>query len=100
MLKIIRYDTFNINKIYNIATGIITVLSVVISTFIAQFFIKICWDIVLKTKMKGWLDFYVAPYLYPTIFGIGILSFLVVYFIESKKISKINLAFALKDDSL
>ena len=100
MLKIIGYDTFNINKIYNITTGIITVLSVVISTFIAQFFIKICWDIVLKTKMKGWLDFYVAPYLYPTIFGIGILSFLVVYFIESKKISKINLAFALKDDSL
>ncbi len=100
MLKIIGYDTFNINKIYNITTGIITILSVVISTFIAQFFIKICWDIVLKTKMKGWLDFYVAPYLYPTIFGIGILSFLVVYFIESKKISKINLAFALKDDSL
>ena len=100
MLKIIGYDTFNINKIYNITTGIITILSVVISTFIAQFFIKIAWDIVLQNEMKGWLDFYIAPYLYPVIFGIGIGSFLIVYLIESRKISKINLAEALKDDNL
>ena len=100
MLKIIGYDTFNINKIYNISTGIITIISVVISTFIAQFFIKIAWDLVLRYEMKGWLDFYIAPYLYPVIFGIGILSFLVVYFIESFKISKINLSLALKDDNL
>ncbi len=100
MLKIIGYDTFNINKIYNITTGIITILSVVISTFIAQFFIKIAWDIVLQNKMKGWLDFYIAPYLYPVIFGIGIGSFLIIYLIESRKITKINLAVALKDDNL
>ncbi|MBQ7641196.1 MAG: ABC transporter permease [Acholeplasmatales bacterium] len=100
MLKIIGYDTFNINKIYNITTGIITIISVVISTFVAQFFIKIAWDIVLQNKMKGWLDFYIAPYLYPVIFGIGIGSFLIVYLIESRKISKINLALALKDDNL
>ena len=100
MLKIIGYDTFNINKIYNISTGIITILSVVISTFIAQFFIKIAWDIVLQTQMKGWLDFYIEPYLYPLIFGIGLGSFLIVYLIESRKISKINLSVALKDDNL
>ena len=50
--------------------------------------------------MKGWLDFYIAPYLYPLIFGIGIVSFLLVYLIESKKISSINLSLALKDDNL
>ena len=100
MLKIIGYKTFDINKIYNVSTGIITILSLVISTFIAQFFIKICWDIILKNKMSGWLDFYVAPYLYPVIFGIGIGAFLVVYLIESRKISKINLALALKDGNL
>jgi len=100
MLKIIGYDTFNINKIYNVSTGIITIISVIISTFIAQFFIKLAWDLVLRYKMKGWLDFYIAPYLYPVIFGIGILSFLIVYLIESRKISKINLSLALKDDNL
>ena len=100
MLKIMGYKTFDINKIYNVSTGIITLLSLVISTFIAQFFIKIAWDIVLKNKMSGWLDFYIAPYLYPIIFGIGIGAFAVVYLFESRKISKINLAFALKDDSL
>ncbi len=100
MLKIVGYKTSDINKIYNAATGIMTIISVVISTFLAQFFIKIAWNIVLKTRMKGWLDFYVAPYLYPIIFGIGVLSFLLVYLIESRRISKINLALALKDDTL
>ncbi len=100
MLKIIGYKTFDINKIYNVSTGIITILSLIISTFIAQFFIKLAWDIILKTKMSGWLDFYVAPYLYPIIFGIGVVAFLVVYLIESRKISKINLALALKDNAL
>jgi putative ABC transport system permease protein len=100
MLKIIGYKTFDINKIYNVSTGIITILSLVISTFIAQFFIKLAWDIILKTKMSGWLDFYVAPYLYPIIFGIGVGAFAIVYLIESRKISKINLALALKDNVL
>ena len=100
MLKIIGYKTFDINKIYNVSTGIITLISLVISTFIAQFFIKIAWDVILKTKMSGWLDFYIAPYLYPIILGIGIGAFAVVYLIESRKISKINLALALKDDTL
>jgi putative ABC transport system permease protein len=98
MLKIIGYKTFDINKIYNVSTGIITLISLVISTFIAQFFIKIAWDIILKNKMSGWLDFYVAPYLYPVILGIGAGAFILVYLIESRKISKINLALALKDD--
>ncbi len=100
MLKIIGYKTFDINKIYNVSTGIVTILSLIISTFIAQFFIKVIWNIVLKTKMSGWLDFYVAPYLYPIIFGIGVGAFLVVYLIEARKISKIDLALALKDNAL
>ncbi len=100
MLKIIGYKTTDINKIYNVATGIVTIISLIISTFIAQFFIKLAWDIVLRNKMKGWLDFYVAPYLYLEIFGIGVISFLIVYIIESVKISKIKLADALKDDTL
>ena len=100
MLKIIGYKTTDINKIYNVATGIVTIISLIISTFIAQFFIKIAWNIVLKNRMKGWLDFYVAPYLYALILVIGIVSFIIVYFIETIKISKINLADALKDDTL
>ncbi len=100
MLKIIGYRTTDINKIYNVATGIVTILSLIISTFIAQFFIKIAWDFVLRYKMKGYLDFYVAPYLYLEILLIGAISFLIVYVIESIKISKIKLADALKDDTL
>ncbi len=100
MLKIIGYKTFDINKIYNVSTGIITIISLVISTFIAQFFIKFLWNIIVREKMSGWLDFWVAPYLYPVILGIGIGAFLLVYLIESRKIAKINLALALKNDNL
>ena len=100
MLKIIGYKTKDINMIYNVATGIVTFISLIISTFISQFLIKIAWNIVLRNQMKGWLEFYVAPYLYIEILGIGIISFLIVYLIETFKISKINLAEALKDDTL
>ena len=100
MLKIIGYKTKDINMIYNVATGIVTFVSLIISTFISQFLIKIAWNIVLRNQMKGWLEFYVAPYLYIEILGIGIISFLIVYLIETFKISKINLAEALKDDTL
>lgn len=100
MLKIIGYNTIDINKIYNVATGIVTLISIIISTFISQLFIKIAWDFVLRYKMKGWLDFYIAPYLYIVIFGIGVISFAIVYLFESLKISKINLADALKQDTM
>ena len=79
MLKIIGYKTKDINMIYNVATGIVTFVSLIISTFISQFLIKIAWNIVLRNQMKGWLEFYVAPYLYIEILGIGIISFLIVY---------------------
>jgi len=100
MLKIIGYDTYNINKIYNISTGIVTMISVLLSTLISRFLLKIVWNLVLRNEMKGWLDFYIAPYLYPLILGIGAISFIAVYLIESIKVSRINLSIALKDDNL
>ena len=76
------------------------IISLIISTFLSQFVINGLWNYFVGLKMKGWLDFYIAPHLYPTILGLGLLSYLVVYLIESRKISKINLAEALKDDNI
>ena len=98
MLKIIGYKTSDINKIYNITTGIIVLISLVVSTFLSEVVIRLLWNYFVGLRMKGWLDFYVAPMLYPSILGLGLLAYLVVYLIESIKISKINLADALKEE--
>ncbi len=100
MLKIIGYKKGSINVIYNISTGVMLALSIVFSTFISKYLIKVAWDVVLKESMKGWINYYVAPYLYPLILFIGALSYGVVYFIESRRISKIDLSIAIKDNNL
>ncbi|MBR1867741.1 MAG: ABC transporter permease [Clostridia bacterium] len=100
MMKILGYKTREINRAYNIPTGIVVIISVIIDTLLSQFLIKLLWDIFLRIKMRGWLNFYVAPYLYPLIILIGLVSFTAVYFIESYKISKISLSETLKGGNL
>lgn len=99
MMKILGYKTREINRAYNIPTGIMVIISVVINTLICQFLIRALWDAILKLRMRGWVSCYFAPYLFPIIMGLGIASYIVVYFIESRKISKIELSKTLKEGS-
>ncbi len=99
MMKILGYKTREINRAYNIPTGIMVIISVVINTLICQFLIRALWDAILKLRMRGWVSCYFAPYLFPLIMGLGIASYIVVYFIESRKISKIELSKTLKEGS-
>ncbi|CUQ59365.1 Uncharacterised protein [Dorea longicatena] len=46
---------------------------------------------------SGWLTYYIAPWIYPTMFVLGMLCYLVVYIIQSKKIRRIPLSQALKN---
>ncbi len=99
MMKILGYKTREINRAYNVPTGIVVMISIVVNTLLSQFLIKLLWNIVVPLRMRGWISFYVAPYLFPLIMGIGFLSYLAVYFIESVKISKIPLSKTLKEGS-
>jgi len=96
MMKILGYKTWEINKAYNIPTGIVAMISIIINTFLCQLLIKVLWDVIVPMRMRGWISFYVAPYLYPVIIGLGLLSYGVVYFIESRKIAKVKLSETLK----
>lgn len=99
MMKILGYKTREINLAYNIPTGIIVMLSVIINTLLSQFLIRVLWDNIVRTRMRGWLSCYFAPYLFPLIMGIGFLSYVLIYFVESRRISKIGLSSALKEGS-
>lgn len=99
MMKILGYKTREINRAYNIPTGIMVTVSVIINTLLSQFLIRILWDNIVRTRMRGWLSCYFAPYLFPLIMAIGIISYMVVYFIESVRISKISLSQTLKEGS-
>ena len=100
MMKIIGYKTSEINFAYNIPTGIMVILSVIVGTLLSHVVIKVLWEAILRIKMKGWLDFYIAPYIYPLIILIALICYGVVYFVESKKINKIELSYTLKEGNI
>ncbi len=99
MMKILGYKTREINRAYNVPTGIMVMVSLVINTLLSQFLIKALWDIIVSMRMRGWLSCYFAPWLFPLIMAIGFVGYLVVYFIESRRISKISLSQTLKEGS-
>ena len=100
MMKIMGYSTREINRAYNIPTGIMVLFSVVVCTILSKSIIKMLWDYFLRVKLKGWVSFYIAPHLYPEIILISAICYLVVYFIESRKINKIALSYTLKEGNI
>ncbi|MBR1747044.1 MAG: FtsX-like permease family protein [Clostridia bacterium] len=96
MMKILGYKTKEVSRAYNVPTGIVVMVSLAINTLLSVLLIKVLWNAIVPLRMRGWVGFYVAPYLYPVIMALGFVSYLAVYFIESLKISKISLSETLK----
>ena len=96
MMKILGFSQFEINRAYNLSTGIVVLISEIISIPIDAILLKVVWEAFMKVRMKGWITFYLAPWIYFAMFGIGIGSFLIVFLIEHFKTKKIPLSLALK----
>ncbi|MBQ9415856.1 MAG: FtsX-like permease family protein [Clostridia bacterium] len=97
MMKILGYKVREINRAYNLPTGIMVMISLGINTVLCRYLIELLWRIIVPMRMRGWLDCYFAPYLFPLIAALGLLSYLAVYGIESRKIARIPLSRTLKE---
>ncbi|MBR2284074.1 MAG: ABC transporter permease [Ruminococcus sp.] len=96
MIKILGYTDREASGLYSRATWIVVVLSLLISIPLSGFTIeKIYYTMMLE--YNGWLSYWVAPWVYPMIFVIGVLCFAAVSLILMKKIKRIPLAQALKN---
>ena len=96
MVKILGYNDHEASKLYNTSTAIVVAISLLLSMPICNYIIKGLYFAMME-DFNGWLTYYVAPYVLPLTVVIGGLSYIVVHFIQSKKIKKIPMSQALKD---
>ena len=97
MLKILGYDGREISRIYNMTTGIVMMVSLLISLPLSYLLIKVIYY-AMMLDYNGWLTLYFAPWIWPVMTAIGAACYLLVHVFQMKKINKIPLSSALKND--
>ena len=95
MLKILGYTNRKAGRLYNRATGIIVVVSLVLSGVLGLRLIRVIYYVMMQS-FTGWLTFYAAPWGIPVLIGTGLLCYGLVSIILMRKIRRIPMADALK----
>ena len=96
MTKILGYSNGEITRLYNVTTGIVMLVSLLVSLPLSNRFIR-CVYYLMMQKFNGWLTYYVAPWIYPAMVAIGAACYAVVYLVQTRRIRKIPLGEALKN---
>ena len=96
MLKILGYSNREAGSLYQTATGIVVVISMVLSGVLGLEMIKWIYQVMMQS-FTGWMTFYAAPWGIPVLVGTGILCYFLVSTILLRRIRKIPMSNALKD---
>ena len=96
MTKILGYSNGEITRLYNVTTGIVMLVSLLVSLPLSNRFIR-CVYYLMMQKFNGWLTYYVAPWIYPAMVATGAACYAVVYLVQTHRIRKIPLGEALKN---
>ena len=96
MIKILGFSNGEVSRLYNLTTGIVMIVSLLISLPICYYLMKVVFYIMMR-NFNGWLTYYIAPEIYPEMVIAGILCYAVVYLVQTRKIRKIPMADALKN---
>ena len=100
MLKILGYTNREAGSLYQRATGIVVVISLVLSGFLGLRMIRVIYQLLMQS-FNGYMTFYAAPWGIPVLVGTGIACYGLVSMILMRRIRKIPMTHALKDgDSL
>lgn len=96
MTKILGYYNSEINGIYIMTTSIVVVLSMLLTIPITNIALKQVFEYFFKSY-PGWLPYYVAPSVFVKMTVLGIVSYAVIAFFQTRKVKKVPLADALKN---
>lgn len=97
IIKILGYTDREISALYSRATGIVSIVSLVICTFLSEVAFRWIFYLMMQ-EYTGWITFYVPISCYLEILGIGILSYLAVSWSLMKRIRKIPMGEAVKNN--
>lgn len=95
MVKILGYNNREISRLYVEATGIVAVISALLSLPLSNLCMKNLFHIMLAS-MSGWVSYYVNPKVFVEIFVLSILAYIIVAGILFKKVKKIPMEQVLK----
>ncbi len=96
MTKILGYSNSEITNLYHVTTGLVMLVSLLVSLPLSNWFIRAVYYIMMQS-FNGWLTYYVAPWIYPAMVAIGAACYAVVYLVQMRRIRKIPLGEALKN---
>lgn len=98
MTKILGYNNKEISLLYIVATGIMVILFILLSIPILVELITVIWDYYLINMFSGYFAMDVAFIVYVKLILYGIGAYVLLSALQYRKIAKINLAEALKDE--
>ena len=96
VLKILGYKNGEISSLYNLATGIVVIISMLVSMPLIAWLIKFVYYAMMQ-RYNGWMTFYISLEIYPEMFVTGCLCFLAAYLLEMRRVRKIRMNEAIKD---
>lgn len=97
MVKILGYENREIRQLYLTATTWVTVFCIGVSIPICVFIIGKLLYRPMMSEMKGWIILSIDPVVLIEMFVLGIMAYIVVGFLEFRKIKKISMSEALKN---
>lgn len=96
MTKILGYSNGEINGIYILTTSIVTIASLIITIIPVNYLMKYLM-IAAMADYSGWLPYYVPMSSFIEMIVLGVVSYLIIAWMQTRKVKKIPLADALKN---
>lgn len=97
MTKILGYTNREINGLYMTANVWVVIFSSIIGIIISALTIKPIFSAMMANYVSGYMDCYIAPYIYPLMLAISLVVFFLVQLTQMKKIKSIPMDEALKN---
>lgn len=97
MIKILGYRPGEIGRLYILATGVMVVISVLISLYISRIVIEILWRAFVASRMSGWIRIYFDKSVFAEMTVLILAAFAAVAVLEMRKIRNVPMSDALKN---
>lgn len=96
MVKILGYNDKEVSNLYVSSTGIVAILSALISIPLSYYSMEMIYYIFMR-DFAGWVSYYVKPVVFAEVLGITVVSYVAVAFVLYKKIKRIPMGEVLKN---
>lgn len=96
MTKILGYLNNEISGLYVMSTSIVVISSILITVPIADAIMRYIF-VIMFSQFPGWMSYYVPTYAYVEMIVAGIVAYMVIAFIQYRKVKKVPLDMALKN---